>query len=283
VYGVVFMETDGTMLYKHNADLPFVAASLYKLIIMVDFYSRRERGEISFDDLVTLEPEDFSVLEDPEQIEDTFYLSTDIGRQVTVGELMEALMTFSSNVAARAFLRITNTINLNHIAHDMGMVDTHILVALDEISPWPSATLESTNLTQTQEALDFIAMWGAEGLINITTPADVATFFLLLANREIISPEVSEEMEALLSRQQINDRLPFMLPEGTLCPHKTGNLVHVVHDAGIVYGANGPTVVVALSEAVEDDDRATEVIQRLGLIAYGETELPPIPESTPGT
>jgi beta-lactamase class A len=90
-------------------------------------------------------------------------------------------------------------------------------------------------------------------------------------------------MEALLSRQQINDRLPFMLPEGTLCPHKTGNLVHVVHDAGIVYGANGPTVVVALSEAVEDDDRATEVIQRLGLIAYGETELPPIPESTPGT
>jgi beta-lactamase class A len=281
VYGVVFMETDGTMLYKHNADLPFVAASLYKLVVMVDFYSRRERGEISFDDLVTLETGDFSVLEDPDRIEDTYFPTTDIGRQVPVGELMEALMTFSSNVAARAFLRITNTINLNHIAHDMGMIDTHILVPLAEISPWPSATLESSNFKQTQEALDFIDMWGAEGLINITTPADIALFFLQLANRELISAEVSEEMETLLFRQQINDRLPFMLPQGTQCAHKTGNLVNVVHDAGIVYGANGPTVVVALSEAVEDDERAAAVIQRLGMIAYGATELPPIPESSP--
>jgi beta-lactamase class A len=228
IYGVVFMETDGTMLYKHNADLPFVAASLYKLVLMVDFYSRRERGEISFQDTVTLEPADFPALEDPEQIEDPYFLSTEIGRVVTIGELMEALMTFSSNVAARAFLRITNTINLNHIAHDMGMIDTHILVPFNEIAPWPSVTLQSSNLRQMQEALDFVEVWGEEGLINITTPADVATFFLQLANRELISAAVSDEMEALLSRQQINDRLPSMLPQGTVCAHKTGNLVHVV-------------------------------------------------------
>lgn len=284
VYGVVFMETNGTVLYKHNADLPFVAASLYKLILMVDFYSRRERGEISFDDLVTLEPSDFAFLEnpdDPENIEDTYFLSPSVGTQVTIGEVMEALMTFSSNVAARVFLRITNVINLNHIAHDLGMFDTHLLIPLSEVDPWPSSTLDSTHLAQTQEALDFVEQWGEEGVINITTPADVATFFLLLANREIISEAVSEEMVGLLGRQQINDRLPFLLPEGTVCAHKTGNLMHVVHDAGIVYGSNGPTVVVAMAENVVDDDRAAAVIQRLGLIAYGETELPPLPDASP--
>lgn len=281
VYGVVFMETNGTVLYKHNADLPFVAASLYKLILMVDIYSRRERGEIAFTDLVTLQQEDFSIFEDPDQVEDTYFLSGSVGMQVPVSELMEALIAYSSNVAARAFLRMTNTINLNHIAQDMGMIDTHILVNLEEISPWPSETLATVNQTQKDEALEFVDLWGEEGVINITTPADIATFFLQLTNRELISEAVSAEMEDLLARQQFVNRIPALLPEGTRCAHKTGNLEEVVHDAGIVYGENGPTVLVALSEDVLDEDRAAAIIQRLGLIAYGETELPPMPEPSP--
>jgi beta-lactamase class A len=280
VYGVVFMEADGTMLYKHNADLPFIAASLYKLVLMVDFYSRRERNEISFDDVITLEASDFPVLNDPQELEDYYFNSSSVGMQFTIRELMEAMITSSSNVAARAFLRMTNTINLNHIAHDMGMVDTHILVPFEEIAPWPSEAATASHAAQTQEALDFVARANDQDVINLTTPADIATFYLLLANRELISEAVSEEMDALLARQVINDRLPFLLPEGTICSHKTGNLIEIVHDAGIVYGLNGPTIVVALSENVPDDARAAAVIQRLGLIAYGATDLPPIPQGT---
>jgi len=281
IYGVVFMETDGTMLYKHNAELPFVAASLFKLIIMVDIFSRRERNELTFDDLVVLQTSDFPYFEDPDLNEDTYFASNTVGLQFTIGELMEAMISYSSNVAARAFIRMTNTINLNHIAHDMGMIDTHILLPMDEVTPWPPEGLAESNQTQTDEALEFVALAGQEGAVNITTPADIATFFLQLANRELISEAVSEEMEALLGRQQVNDRIPFLLPDETFCPHKTGNLINVVHDAGIVYGPNGPTIMVALTEQVEDEDRATAVIQRLALIAYGETELPPIPSSTP--
>ena len=281
VYGVVFMETDGTVLYSHNADLPFVAASLFKLIVMVDFYSRRERGEISFDDLVVLQFEDFPFLDGSEELEDAYFNSTMVGAAVSIGELMEAMITVSSNVAARAFLRITNTINLNHIATDLGMVDTHIRVPLDDIAPWPSDAVTSGHATQADEAVEFVEMTNDTELINLTTPADIATFFLQLANHEIISEAVSTEMEELLSRQQLNDRLPFLLPPGTVCVHKTGNLLQIVHDAGIVYGMNGPTVVTVLSENVPDDFRAAEVIQRLGLIAYGETEIPAMPSATP--
>ncbi len=60
-------------------------------------------------------------------------------------------------------------------------------------------------------------------------------------------------MIALLSAQEINDRLPALLPEGTACAHKTGDLDHVVHDAGIVYSPYGPFIIVLMSSEVDDD------------------------------
>ncbi len=280
VYGVVFMETDGTVLYKHNADLPFVAASLYKLVVMVDFYAARERGDITFDDVIELKSDFFNVSEDPAEEGDAYYGADMIGAWVTIGELMNAMITYSSNVAARALLDMTSPETLNWIARDLGMSGTYILMPMDEVSPWPPDSMRADNLGESEEALRFVVQWGQEGLINITTPADIATFFMMLANGYVVSPGASAEMVTLLEQQTINDRLPFFFPEGTRCPHKTGNLEHVVHDAGIVFGDRGPTIMVALSEALIDDERAMYVIQRLGLIAYGETELPPIPPST---
>lgn len=280
VYGVVFMETDGTVLYKRNADLPFVAASLYKLIVMVDFFASRERGDLTFDDMVELKDDYFSVFELPDEGEDAYFSSDMLGAWVSVGELMTAMITYSSNVAARALLTMTSPETLNWIAGDLGMSGTYLLMPLEEISPWPPVSMRADNLGESEEALRFVSEWGSEGNINITTPADIATFFMMLANGNVVSPAASEEMMALLEQQTINDRMPFFLPEGTRCPHKTGNLDHVVHDAGIIFGDRGPTIMVALSEAVIDDERAMYVIQRLGLIAYGESELPPIPPSS---
>jgi hypothetical protein len=160
------------------------------------------------------------------------------------------------------------------------MTGTYLLMPLDDVSPWPPTSVRADNLGESEEALSFVSQWGQEGNINITTPADIATFFMMLANGYVISPDASAEMLDLLEQQTINDRMSFFLPDGTRCPHKTGNLEHVVHDAGIIYGDRGPTIMVALSEAVMDDERAMYVIQRLGLIAYGDMDLPPIPASS---
>jgi beta-lactamase class A len=279
------METDGTVLYKRNADLPFVAASLYKLIVMVDFFAARERGDLTFDDVIELNADYFTVFETPEEGEDAYFGSDMVGAWVTVGELVTAMITYSSNVAARALLSMTSPETLNWIAGDLGMSGTYLLMPLEDVSPWPPVSmradnLRADNLEQSEAALRFVSQWGSEGNINITTPADIATFFMMLANGSIVSPGASAEMIALLEQQTINDRMSFFLPDGTRCPHKTGNLEHVVHDAGIVYGDRGPTIMVALSEAVIDDERAMYVIQRLGLIAYGDMDLPPIPPSS---
>lgn len=276
VYGVVLMHPDGTVIYKQNADLPFVAASLYKLVVMVDFYKSRELGEIDFEQWVVLEEDFFSVFEGDD--EDVYFDSSMVGAEVQILELMQAMITLSSNVAARALLSLTTPEVLNQIAANLGMANTHLLLEMKDVTPWPPDSISGDNPAATEEALRFVAQLGEEGVVNLTTPADIATFFMELANREIVSPEASDEMLQLLEQQEINDRLPALLPEGTVCAHKTGDLNNVVHDAGIVDGQDGPIVVAVLSEAVPDHERTINVIQRLGLIAYGDYDLPPMPD-----
>jgi beta-lactamase class A len=277
VYGVVLMQPDGTVIYKQNADLPFIAASLYKLVVMVDFFKSRELGEIDFEQSVVLDQSFFPVFEGDD--EDVYFDSTMVGASVQITELMQAMITLSSNVAARALLSLTTPEVLNEIAVNLGMANTHLLLEMKDVEPWPPDSISGDNPAATEEALRFVAQMGQTGLINVTTPADIATFFMELANREIVSPEASDEMLQLLEQQEINDRLPALLPEGTVCAHKTGDLVNVVHDAGIVDGEDGPVIVTVLSEAVPDHERTINVIQRLGLIAYGDFDLPPMPDS----
>ena len=66
----------------------------------------------------------------------------------------------------------------------------------------------------------------------------------------------------------IQDRIPALLPPDVSVIHKTGNLTGVLHDAGIVAIASGSAVVVAMSQAIVDLDKAFSIEQRIGLAAY---------------
>ncbi len=88
-----------------------------------------------------------------------------------------------------------------------------------------------------------------------------------LVNGKVVSPKASEEMLALLAAQQISDRLPAWLPEGTRVAHKTGNLEGLVHDVGVVYAPTGPVVVVVLTEGL-GEDQANEFIAKVGRLTY---------------
>ena len=44
-----------------------------------------------------------------------------------------------------------------------------------------------------------------------------------------------QEMPDILLKQQCNNKLPLLLPEGVLFAHKTGDLPNTEHDAGILF------------------------------------------------
>ncbi len=102
----------------------------------------------------------------------------------------------------------------------------------------------------------------------MTTPQDVAAFFALLLEGGVVDRHRSKQMLRLLAQQTINDRFPALLPAATEVAHKTGNLPGVVHDAGVIFAPAGPVVLVALTEDVPDEARATEILQRLALVVY---------------
>jgi hypothetical protein len=107
----------------------------------------------------------------------------------------------------------------------------------------------------------------ADSALNVTTADDLAQLYVQLLSGEVVSPQASQEMLDLLARQEINDRLPVLLPEGTVVAHKTGNLDGLVHDAGVIYAPAGPIIVVVLTEDLSEGI-AEDIIARMGLAAY---------------
>ena len=74
------------------------------------------------------------------------------------------------------------------------------------------------------------------GTQNYVNAEDCAAFLRLVYNRQCVSQEASEQMLAHLLAQQVNDRIPQGLPEGTQCAHKTGDLLGLCcADVGIVF------------------------------------------------
>jgi beta-lactamase class A len=101
-----------------------------------------------------------------------------------------------------------------------------------------------------------------------TSPEDMLRLLEMLALGEAVSPEASSEMVQLMARQQVNNRLPSLLPPGTIVAHKTGNLPGVVNDVGIIYGPSGPIVVAVLVDRTTDEGEATRATADIALMAY---------------
>jgi len=214
-----------TPLYARNANVQVIAASLYKLGVLVEAERRVDARELTYTDVITIEAEDITV-------DGSF---EDAGTQLTLDEALEAMITISDNGSALALWRILGGASINATLQKAGVDDLH--VALDSTED------------------------------NWATPHAVGTFFTLLAKRQLISAAASDRMLARLERQQINDRLPAQLPPGVVIAHKTGNLVGMTHDAGIIYTKAGARVVVAMTWDALDDDAAS-FISSLGSLVY---------------
>lgn len=282
VFGVLVQRPDGTVLYSRNANTPFVSASLYKLVLLVEIHRQVEDGKLDLDQPLLVLPEYYDSVDGT----DAYFDPAFAGMETTVEEALFATGAFSSNVAAKALLAETSPAKLNKLAKALGMNNTQLFLHPRELPSWPPAATSDTSAKDAATAESFVLSYASDGKVNITTPADMARFFTLMLRGELVSPTVSVKVSEILQQQVIVDRLPVLLPPGAVFAHKTGNLDFVVHDAGVIYALDGPIVLVAMVEAADDHVRATEIVQRLALIAYGVLDVPAftgtvIPESTP--
>jgi beta-lactamase class A len=75
------------------------------------------------------------------------------------------------------------------------------------------------------------------------TSANDVTRLLIAAHDD----PTQHDLYDLLSAQRVNDRLPQGLPPGTTIAHKTGDIRHYAHDAGVITTPHGDVVVTVMS------------------------------------
>jgi beta-lactamase class A len=155
------------------------------------------------------------------------------GSWISIGEALERMITISDNSAA---ILLTDRVGAGNITRD----------------------LNNLGLTRTRLLLEDLS----------TSPGDMLLLLETIARGEAVSREASADMIHLLARQRVNDRIPRLLPAGTIVAHKTGNLPGVVNDVGIVYGVEEIFVVAVLADGTRNDGEAARITAELAAIAY---------------
>jgi len=281
IYGVVAETPNGTVLYSHNADVPFVAASLYKLVVMADCYDLRQAGQLNFDEQLPLLQQYFS---DPDDLDDGLFTMDDVGTSIPLHEALTYMIQWSNNIAARALIARVGAESINAEAQRLGMTHTLFEVDLRHLQGWPPEPAPGETAA-TSQAVQYIEQWAAanDPTVILTTPSDIAHFFQLLLAGKVVNQQASAEMLDLLKGQNVDTKFPVLLPPDAVIAHKTGELDGVSHDAGVIYAPSGPIILAVLSENVPAEGHADDVIQRLALVAYGTRAIPPYPVVTPST
>ena len=277
-FGIVVMGSDGQVLYSRNAESPFVTASLYKLILMADILHKVDQRELDLNEEIVVRADYY---DSGDGTGDTYFTPADVGATSSLREMLVAVGAYSSNVAARNLLDRTSFDSLNETAAEIGMTNTRLFEDPLTYPNWPPQESSDTSAEDAQLITVFVDDLASEDRqVNLTTPLDMALYQQKALAGTLFSPWVSAQIVSILEQQQILDRIPYLLEDDYTVANKPGNLIHVVNDTGIISGSSGDVIVTVLSLGMTWDGRATEVIQRIALVATGETALPPITEES---
>jgi beta-lactamase class A len=233
-----------------NADTVFHAASTMKIPVMIEVLRRAQAGAFKLDQELLLVNQFASIADgSPYSLtasdDSDSSLYSRVGGRVPVRDLMQRMITRSSNLATNALIALVGAERVTAMARTLGARRIQVLRGVED-----------------QKAFD-------RGMINTTTSADLAALLVAIERGEALSPASSAEMRDILLAQEFNAKIPAGLPPGTRVAHKTGEITAVSHDAGVVYPADRrPYVVVVLTKGLRESAASSALIADISRIVY---------------
>lgn len=247
------LESEEEAIYI-NKKAMFHAASTMKTPVMIEAYKMAHQGKISLDDSLTVTTQFRSIVDSSwyqlTAAEDSeFDLYKQVGKSLTIRELIEYMITESSNIATNMLVQHLGGEEITRTMRELGAQDMHVLRGVEDLKAFE------------------------QSLSNMTNAQSLLVIFEKLARGEVVSPEASLEMTEILKRQKYRDVIPAKLPANVQVAHKTGTLSQAHHDSGIVYLPDGRKyVLVMLSKNLMDFDRTTEMLSNLSRMIYDYME-----------
>ncbi len=233
-----------------SADTVFHAASTMKIPVMIEVLRRAQAGAFSLDQQILLvnqfasladgSPFSLNMADDGDSV-----LYGKIGERVTVRELLQRMITRSSNLATNELIELVGAANVTAGAHALGARTISVLRGVED-----------------QKAFD-------KGMINTTTSADLEILLEAIEEGKVLSRESSAEMREILLAQEFNEKIPAGLPPGTRVAHKTGEITAVSHDAAVVYPpGRRPYVLVVLTKGIRESSASSALIADISRIVW---------------
>ncbi|MCF7870768.1 MAG: class A beta-lactamase-related serine hydrolase [Candidatus Omnitrophica bacterium] len=221
--------------YKPDQKIP--AASLIKLPILAAALRAIEDGRFQFNQKVVVGAADIAG-------GSGIFKRVDLPLGLTFKELLSFMIIISDNSATNKVIDLLGKDYINKIFLSLGLKNT---------------SLE-------RKMMDFSSR--RKGFENYTSSRDIVKVLKMIYNNQLIDRKLSLFARNLLSRQQYNDRIAFLLPKGIEVAHKTGLEKGVVHDAGIVYGEKNDFIICVLTKNVKNYKKAKEFIAEISKMSY---------------
>ncbi|GIW12835.1 MAG: hypothetical protein KatS3mg062_0274 [Tepidiforma sp.] len=227
--GVAVMTPDGELIGGLNADQTGYAASTFKLAVLLEVERRVSIGTLSYDDRIAMtdeaRAEDLGTLDRLPLAEDG---------TLSVGEALEAMITYSDNASAVLLLRLLGPADIDATLRGIGAWETSVND--------PSLPTSAADLARVMAALV-----RGEGL----TDAARAHALDLLFAQEVRAgiPEALEEM-------------PGVMRVG----NKTGTWPNATRDVAWVETASGGYILAVMTEG----DWNWELVQRVARAVHEE-------------
>lgn len=236
--GFIFYDLTTGEKIEISPDEQFESASLVKLPIMVEVYNAIDRGEIK--------PDGEMELKESHKVGGSGILKNKpAGSRWKINQLMELMITQSDNTATDMLTELVGMKSVEKTAGELGMTKTTLqrkIYAFEEID---------------------------RGRDNYTTPEDMFLLLKEIYNGDKLKREHCNDMLDMLKKQKRNSMLPLRLPKDAACAHKTGSLLGILHDVGIVYPPKGsPYILVLMGKNVTDEKQGETVFADISKKIY---------------
>ena len=236
-WGIIIINKSTGGKLEINPDMVFPAASMIKVPIMFEIMKQVAAGIIDLDSSLVVSSDvrvgGAGILQE---------LRPDI--TMTVRELVTLMIVLSDNTATNMLIDLIGMDAVNATMVDLG--------------------LKSTMLRR--KMMDFeSARLGNE---NYTCASDVALLFAIIENHQNLPIEYTTLMLEILKRQQVRDKLPFHLPAAAVLANKTGTLMGVEHDGGILFLTSGVYIISILTADLEFNYQGLQLVATIGKVIY---------------
>lgn len=263
-------------IIAYNGDMTFPMASTYKVPAAVTLLKRVEAGEVKLDHMVEL-PLDDMVAGD-NVIAQNFVHP---GLQLSVANLIEAMITMSDNTATDAVFSLAGGPKaITAAMRKLGIKDMRIdratkglimdMLGMD--GPGIVAAVKKFLQSNPEKAAQFVAMpkdpeYEADPR-DQSTPLAMLDLLMQIDSASAISEGSRDFLIASMSRTRTGaGRIKGLLPRGTPVAHKTGTSSGVANDVGYVTLPDGRRFAIAIFTAssdtpLADRDRAIAEVAR---------------------